>query len=542
MLVGSTSVTFLDVGDDVRGEGDIETKNPEEDLGELEKLLGFGEREYEYPTEGVDDRPLGGTFGATFNLINCILDAGLVGVPYAFAKAGYVSGVILVLVAAAVSCYTLELLIFLADKQCREGGIAVVSYEELGELALGSHGRAGILAAQMLYCFGSLLGYLIVVKDNTSDALRNLSPSLDSFLDGVPYDSSVVTIAVAVVVLFPLCLFRSVASIGHFSAVTICVVVGIIVIFWIELRKDICPGCDKNFAGIVNKDIASTLGICIFAFLCHHNEFAIYRSLGARATPERWVPIVRTSVAFATIAALILGSIVFGTFGTDTESDIFKNYPLTVLTDVSRLLMVLNMLLSFPMNFGVMRETVQVLLTSYTAPLRFRERHAAVRSSLRLSYRRSKRLSMPSEVAYKRLSMANSTCHSRRTNLSFNSIGEPTTQVWSELDRPPRSEAYAAAGGGVREDTSLALHLGTTLPLFLATLGLGLVIPELGPTLDIVGGAVGSFLGFIFPAYIALQLEENPYGGRAACWTMITVGGMCCLLSLAFGIKDFVKP
>ena len=480
--------------------------------------------------------PPSGVAGATFNLINCILDAGIVGVPYVFGQSGLPLGIVLVLIAAVATCFTLELLITISDRACRTGAIACVAYEELAELAGGPIFRSAVLLTQFLFCIGALVGYIIVVKDNLATSLFGLTSQ--DWLD----HRYLVTLGTAVLILLPLCCLRSVADIGHVSAITIGVVVGIIVIFAYELGyENDCPGCpNPDYALIAKSGSVDTIGICIFAFLCHHNQFSIYRSLGSGADPVIWKGVVRKSVAFATTTSVAIGMLVFAVFGDGTKSDIFENYPNSrTLVNIARALMSLNMLLSFPMNFGVARETVQILITEAMANTEVKARHSISRTSLTTDLHKERRRS--------RMSCCTGVTHqsavthaSRQSCMSFDETGRPLTLVWSVVDRPPLHAGVSAAGGGTREQTSTSLHVLTTLPLFAFAIGIGLVAPDLGPTLDLVGGLLGSLLGFVFPAYFALQLEENPPGGRWTCWIVLVSGCALGMTATVTSIRDIV--
>ncbi|KAJ9458031.1 Vacuolar amino acid transporter 6 [Diplonema papillatum] len=484
---------------------------------------------------GIGDSPPSGVGGATANLLNCILDAGIVGVPYVLGQSGLVLGSFLVVLTGVASCYSLELLISIGDTATRNNAIAVVAYEEVAELAGGMVFRALLLASQFLFCFGALVGYVIVIKDNLADAIHGLANGT-----ATGHDDILFTTGVSVALLLPLCCLRAVSDLGHVSAVTVGVVVAIVAIFSYELAV-------VGFQGTHGKDsyaepeFVDTLGICVFAFLCHHNQFSIYRSLGSSATPARFSTVIRGAVAFAVLMSLAIGVVVFETFGRDIKGDIFENYESRTRIDVARLLMSVNMMLSFPMNFGVARETLQVLLAQMSTDPEERERHAAQRNSIAGLAPGDRRSNASGAYAGCRLSTVTAGSKlSDRSCMSFDQYGRPTAAVYSELDHPPLTEAVSAARGGTREHTSLTLHLTTTLPLFALTIGVGLVAPDLGPTLDLVGGLLGSLLGFVFPAYFALQLETNPLRGRLACWTMLVLGSTLALVSTVTSVRDIV--
>eukprot|EP01059_Diplonema_ambulator_P001712 TRINITY_DN11447_c0_g1_i1.p1 TRINITY_DN11447_c0_g1~~TRINITY_DN11447_c0_g1_i1.p1 ORF type:complete len:543 (+),score=136.18 TRINITY_DN11447_c0_g1_i1:40-1668(+) len=499
------------------------------------------EQEQEDDEWGVGEDPPSNKRGAMFNLLNCILDAGVVGVPFVLGQSGVTLGILMVIGTGVLTCYGLELLISVSDTAARNGAIACVAYEELAELAAGTWYRGFLLFSQFCFCFGALVGYIVVIKDTFATAVDGLFSIGSS--QGLESDADVgYTAILSFAILLPLCCLRSVAELGHVSSLSISLVVALIIIFLFHYIKKGFQG-NEGYEIIVRDKFANTVGVCIFAFLCHHNQFSIYRSLGSEASPENWRPIVRWALAFATLTSVTLGCIVYASFGNEVKSDIFKNYGdyYVNLTHAARLCISANMLISFPMNFGVARETLQVLIAQYTSPPEVAKRHSVSRMSMGEAGDRRSRLSMYSGASNtKRLSaMSRMSRLSRHSCMSFDHEGRPMTAVWSELDRAPKTEAVSAAGGGTREETPLGLHAWTTGLLFLFSIGTGLVVGDLGPTLDLVGGVFGSLLGFVFPAYFALKLEDEPLGGKWACYLLFAVGVLSCLTSLVFSILSF---
>eukprot|EP01062_Namystynia_karyoxenos_P077754 TRINITY_DN7890_c0_g3_i1.p1 TRINITY_DN7890_c0_g3~~TRINITY_DN7890_c0_g3_i1.p1 ORF type:complete len:883 (+),score=201.15 TRINITY_DN7890_c0_g3_i1:96-2651(+) len=349
----------------------------EQDGGDTVRLLGNvpipADDYWEYRSESGEVPAT--NFSALANLTNCILDAGILGVPYVMAQAGFIGGFVLIVAAACISSYTIELLISVAHRACSEQLISCVAYEELGELAGGKRkgwgiwGRNTVLIFVFIYCIGALIGYVVVVRDNLSTGFAGL---LGSDAGQWVRDMGKVPFAgiACLLILLPLCAQRDVSSIGHISALTPTVVVAIIAIFLVEQvtkGTDLCdqqqPPCKIPYTTTFTSDAPAMTGLCIFAFLCHHNSFQVYRTLGATATPEGFRPIVRGSIAFAAIASMAMGVVVYATFGTSTKDDIFLNYPSdNSAVNAARMLMAINMLLSFPMNFLAAREVVQVLV------------------------------------------------------------------------------------------------------------------------------------------------------------------------------------
>merc|ERR1712196_170950 len=109
------------------------------------------------PSEGGGDEHPVTRMNAFANLTNCILDAGILGVPYVLAQAGFAGGLLLIAFAAVISCYTIELLINVSHRACESGLIGCVAFEEVAELAGGPRMRSAVLVTQFVYCAGALV-------------------------------------------------------------------------------------------------------------------------------------------------------------------------------------------------------------------------------------------------------------------------------------------------------------------------------------------------------------------------------------------------
>lgn len=127
------------------------------------------------------------------------------------------------------------------------------SYESLGQHAFGAPGRIAVLLSKTLYSFGTLIAYIIVVKDNfgsglghliyqndyiaTSSSSSDLSLSSSSssyeeigwFHQLILHDG-ILTLTVSALVIFPLCLLRDMAPLANVSIASVLAMVFIVII------------------------------------------------------------------------------------------------------------------------------------------------------------------------------------------------------------------------------------------------------------------------------------------------------------------------
>lgn len=122
-----------------------------------------GLKTYEQPgspdVELVKPSGSAGPFGTFFNLANCAIGAGILGLPFAFDTMGIVLCIIFWILVAAASSYTLHLLVKIADEN------KLQSYEEVVEQAFGVWILRLVQVIIFIYAFGVVVGYMIIVGD-----------------------------------------------------------------------------------------------------------------------------------------------------------------------------------------------------------------------------------------------------------------------------------------------------------------------------------------------------------------------------------------
>ena len=116
---------------------------------------------------GSDDGSENGSsvLGAIFNFTNSIVGAGCIGLGGAIASSGGLVSITLVLFFAVLTKVSLDLLIRLSIEHSTSTMMA--SYEDLAEIGMGYwKGRVLVMICKLLYSFGCLVAYVIVIKDN----------------------------------------------------------------------------------------------------------------------------------------------------------------------------------------------------------------------------------------------------------------------------------------------------------------------------------------------------------------------------------------
>ncbi|KAL3779695.1 hypothetical protein HJC23_010563 [Cyclotella cryptica] len=291
------------------------------------------------------------------------------------------------------------------------------TYEELGRAAYGTSGRLAVLLSKCLYSFGCLVAYVVVVRDNFGPALRRmlwdsesrpnlLAESLFSWglwshdngigcsdsgardsdrcrrniTDEADYgpawihDDDYLAFLVSALIMLPLSCPRTMkplAKFSFFSVVSIMFLALSVVYLYFSCSDPVARESSfyenwveiRSFSGFVE-----SLGTFVFTFVCHHTVNLAYESLPLHLrNPKTWRTVSTNSIVMSTEASLLIGLFAYMTFGADTPADVLVAYPPNIsLANISRLLLCLSMVLTFPLPFLTCREmTVLIMVDAY---------------------------------------------------------------------------------------------------------------------------------------------------------------------------------
>lgn len=305
-------------------------------------------------------------FSCIMNLANTILGAGMLGLPHAFASNGYALGIILLFVFAILAAFGLHLLAMISLERFSEKRDA--SFYKVATAAF-SKGALAIDAAVAIKCFGVGTSYLIVIGDLLPPAFEDMGAG------GLVSDRRFLITLLMGVVVVPLCCLKNMDAMRFTSTLSICFVVFITcVIFSYAVHPgdicdgktmDDCKGPTENF--IVKESTVKVLTIFIFGYTCHQNIFTICNELN-QFTATRINTVIGSSVGSGLIVYLIIAISGYATFGSKVASDVLELYPQDTLMTVSRILVSLLVISSFPLQCFPCRQSVMSILDSTIGP------------------------------------------------------------------------------------------------------------------------------------------------------------------------------
>ncbi|MFP4117293.1 MAG: aromatic amino acid transport family protein [Candidatus Woesearchaeota archaeon] len=122
--------------------------------------------------------------GAIFTLVGSIIGAGILGVPYLMAEAGFLTGLLVIILIVAFFMYTYLNL-----------GEIILRYEGEHQLPglvgmyLGSNGKSIMFIAMLLAAYGSLISYYIASGDAVISLLSHIFELQGIFADPLLYSS-----------------------------------------------------------------------------------------------------------------------------------------------------------------------------------------------------------------------------------------------------------------------------------------------------------------------------------------------------------------
>jgi amino acid permease len=294
---------------------------------------------------------------AIFNLVSTIMGGGVLSLPYALSQTGIIAGVTLIVVAAAMSDFSVYLLVAAARrKNC-------TSYETLAEECGGR--KAKLLVITLVFGLTWLceVGYLLLVGEL---ALEVASGFLEMGNDPevLNYWRIICTICCTISIL-PLCFFDKLHALRYTSFISILSVllltVSVIVRSVGEGQGFAHPASIKWLPDSFG-DVLYGLPFFCVAYLCHFNVLPMHCEL-RRPTRRRMKRVIHYTMSIP--AVLYTLTAVFGYLYalSDTCDSILKNFdrhdPLML---VGRAGLVITLLFSFPLIVLPCRDSLNRLI------------------------------------------------------------------------------------------------------------------------------------------------------------------------------------
>jgi len=302
------------------------------------------------------DRPKSGIGGAAFNLVNSIVGAGIIGLPYALRQTGFVAGFLLIAFVSILTDKSLRIITELS-KHPRLKPMKVETFEHLASLAYNKPGEYFILLNMMIMAYGAMVAYLLIIKDTV--------PSLLKYDNGI--ERELVLFVTSLTVIFPIMLKKDMSSLACTSLFS--VLCDAIIVLFMIFRSPIGDTLEED-GGIsevvlkksIQPNLFTGLGIISTAMACQHSCFIVYNSL-ERNTRARWATVTSSSLSVAFLLCAVFAVCGYLGFLDETYGDVLNNFSSQDnAANFARLLLAITMFLTYPMESQVAKHVSFVLL------------------------------------------------------------------------------------------------------------------------------------------------------------------------------------
>eukprot|EP01031_Cornospumella_fuschlensis_P028965 gene28965-34956_t len=259
--------------------------------------------------------------GSVLSLMNSTVGSGMLGLPYAFSKSGWVLGTIFMVLSAICTIFGLDLLSACAFMVPQPPHLF-----DVADLALPNF--AGIVdVAVAILSLGGTTAYLMIIGD--------LMPLVIEEFGGQQWwQQRTVWVCIGFAIVAPLSCFRTLKALEYTAALSIAFTLFItLVVALFSCQIDSLDPCADTDDCVGDKTNVSTtyatlrtLPIFIFAFACHTNVFPIAAELkGSNQERMDWVIFVSMGCIFAIYMVLAVAG--YQTYGDKVDPNILISYP-----------------------------------------------------------------------------------------------------------------------------------------------------------------------------------------------------------------------
>lgn len=293
-----------------------------------------------------------GIAGASSNLVNSIVGAGIIGIPFAIDQAGFVAGVILIIAVSIFTDKSLRMIVETATQHPALQGLGVLTFEDLMQIPYGRRwGSNFVLISMLVLAYGAMVAYLLIIKDTV--------PTILGFGDSF-WEREAVMVVVSLCTLLPLSMFRDIGSLAFTSFLSVAadVVLVVLVMAFSPIESTLQDaGGFWNAIKIVDSRLFIGLGVLSTAMACQHSAFLIATSLNE---PKRqWGTVTCTSLSIAGGLSLLLGATGYLGYLDEVQGDVLNNFDgNSGIINAARGLLAVTMIFTYPMESFVARHCI----------------------------------------------------------------------------------------------------------------------------------------------------------------------------------------
>ncbi|KAA8650290.1 hypothetical protein EYZ11_001364 [Aspergillus tanneri] len=320
--VTTSFVDFLDLygnfaGEDLADTEDEESTTSEEQRQRLEgrrpisertALLGHRKRaRTSQPGDASDAK-------AFLTLLKAFIGTGIIFLPKAFRNGGILFSSITLVTVAAISTVCFNLLL-----QCRRqyGG----GYGDIGERIAGPQLRSLILSSIAISQIGFVCACIIFTAENLQAFLQAVAVR-----PGIKLSTGYL-IVLQLLILIPLGWIRNISKLGPTALLADAfILLGLSYIYCFDIATLVSRGMEPTVRLFNPKSFTLTIGSSIFTFEGIGLILPIQSSM---KRPEHFNRLLYLIMTIITILFTAVGALSYATFGEQTQTEIFSNFPQT---------------------------------------------------------------------------------------------------------------------------------------------------------------------------------------------------------------------
>ncbi|KAL8231511.1 hypothetical protein R6Q57_001289 [Mikania cordata] len=241
------------------------------------------------------------------------LGVGILSIPYALASGGWVSLMLLFMIASS-TFYTGMLI-----KRCMDIDPTIRSYPDIGDRAFGKTGGTIVSITVNIELYMVATGFLILEGDNMS----NLFPDMDFYIYGTHLAAKTGFVILVAIIILPTSWLNSMSILSYISASGVLATVIILSsIFWTGAFDGI--GFQEKGKFVNWNGIPSAISLYAFCYCAHPVFPTLYTSM---RNQHQFSKVLFLCFAFCTIAYSLMAVIGYLMFGSNVESQITLNLP-----------------------------------------------------------------------------------------------------------------------------------------------------------------------------------------------------------------------
>ncbi|KAI4297876.1 hypothetical protein L6164_037737 [Bauhinia variegata] len=297
------------------------------------------------PLLGPNSKPLSSQPKTFANVFIAIVGAGVLGLPYAFKRAGWMTSLLTLFLVALLTCRCMMLLVYTRRKLEYPNGLTKISsFGDLGFTVCGSLGRFVVDALVVLSQTGFCIGYLIFIG-NTSCNLFLPSSASNKFFIWVclPFQLGLNSIA-TLTHLAPLSIFADVVDLGAIGVV---------------LTQDLTQLLNHSPPVEAFGDLSMffySLGVAVYSF----EGIGMVLPLESEAKEkDKFGMILGLTMIFIFFLYAGFGTLGYLAFGEETKDVITDNFGAGFLTALIKLGLCVNLFFTFPLMMNPVYEIVE---------------------------------------------------------------------------------------------------------------------------------------------------------------------------------------